>query len=202
MLQDIGVPEAEHGVAMRAHEFVATPVVFAVGMLAAVDFDDKPLFPAGEIGEVWSDRKLAGKMIAAQAFGASVRARAMLRPVLPPCLQIACAFRRAWLAAASRLVRRPSPSPSRLRARHLSPTPEGRGRAPSVRELAPFLSPVDGGEVSRACSARRRGGRPVIEADESTRGERHGTQKSVGAPPSALRFSTKALSSSRIAGSM
>jgi hypothetical protein len=48
------------------HEGVAPAVVFIVSMLAPVDFNDEPFFPAGEICEVRAYRKLAGEFVAAE----------------------------------------------------------------------------------------------------------------------------------------
>lgn len=38
----------------------------AVGMLAAVDFDDEPMLPAGEVGEIRSDGELPNELEAAE----------------------------------------------------------------------------------------------------------------------------------------
>src|SRR6185437_16235432 len=44
MLEDVGVPETQDGIAVITHVLVTDTVVGAVGVLRAVNFDDKPSF--------------------------------------------------------------------------------------------------------------------------------------------------------------
>ena len=66
LLQDIMVPETKNGKTLGAHELVAFAVVRAFSVLAAVDFDDEFLFSATKVGEVGTDRKLAGEFVTVQ----------------------------------------------------------------------------------------------------------------------------------------
>ncbi len=68
MSQDVVVPEAEGGEALLAHEFVAASVVWAVGVLGAVDLDDELRLPTGEVCDVWSDGELAHKVMSAESL--------------------------------------------------------------------------------------------------------------------------------------
>ena len=56
LLEDVIVPEADDGIAIRLDPSRALPVGRAFGMLAAVEFDDEPEFDAGKIGDVSADR--------------------------------------------------------------------------------------------------------------------------------------------------
>jgi hypothetical protein len=63
VFQSIVIPEAQHGIAKRTHEFVATEIVSAVGVLRAVEFDDELFLPATEVGEVRAYRVLANELM-------------------------------------------------------------------------------------------------------------------------------------------
>ena len=187
MFENVGVPEAQNGIAERLHEIVTGAVVGAVRVLRAIDFDDEPPLAACEIREIGANRQLACEAIAAElsvlqfqpkkSFGL-IAALAKL-PGASGCSLFATAT--GYFDA--------FPHSVAASQRHLSPLRRERKGA-RLGEFAPFLSPVD----------RGRGGRRSRPEWGSIR-RRH-PQKSVGAPPSALRFSTKASSSSRMAGSM
>ena len=66
MIENVRVPEAEHRVALRAHEFVAHAVAWTVRMLASVNFDHETLFATGKIGEEATDRMLTRKVISSE----------------------------------------------------------------------------------------------------------------------------------------
>lgn len=81
--QCIHVPEADDGPAFCPHEMVAAIVVFALRMLAAVEFDDEPLFAAGEVCIIWTYRILADELEAIQPsvakFGPEFRFGVVIR---------------------------------------------------------------------------------------------------------------------------
>ena len=64
--QDIMVPEADHAVAMRFDKRGARGVTVAGRMLSAIQFDDQSRPPAGEVGDMRADRKLADKFEAVE----------------------------------------------------------------------------------------------------------------------------------------
>lgn len=66
VLQDVVVPDAQDGIALCTHEIVAAAIMWAVGVLGAVDFDDEPLVATTEIREVGTDRELSREFVAAE----------------------------------------------------------------------------------------------------------------------------------------
>ena len=63
------VPEAQNAKAADGEVRIAFPVLAALRVLTAIDFDDQARFEAGEIGDVFADRNLAPEL---QAIEASV----------------------------------------------------------------------------------------------------------------------------------
>lgn len=189
MFQDIVAPDTQDQVALRAHKIVAAAVIGTVGVLGSIDLDDEPIFAACEVCVEGADGELTGKAMTAKF------ARFQFKPRQCLCLvarlaELSRSLRCASIAAAARSG---SAFPHSVAAsqRHLSPLRRERKGARRPK-LAPFLSPAD----------RRRGGERSSTEWGSTIHQINTGQKSVGAPPSAVRFWTKALSSSRMAGSM
>jgi len=187
MFEDVRVPEAQDGIALATDKLVADFVSWAVSMLAAVDFNDKPPFAAGEVDEIGANRQLAREAIAAEFSILQLKPKKSFG-LVATLTKSAGASCRAGPATAARFLDSFPHSVAASR-RHLYPLRRERKGA-RFGELAPFLSPVD----------RGRGGRRSRPEWGST--TLCHPQKSVGAPPSALRFSTKASSSSRMAGSI
>ncbi|BCG94032.1 hypothetical protein MesoLj131a_28960 [Mesorhizobium sp. 131-2-1] len=66
MFQDVMVPDAQDRITLSAHEVVTAAVICAAGVLVAVDFNDKPILAASEVGKKRADGKLARKAITAK----------------------------------------------------------------------------------------------------------------------------------------
>ena len=66
VFQSIVIPEAQHGIAERPHDFVAPAIVAAVGMLRAIKLDDELFLPAAEISEIGAYRMLAHELMTAE----------------------------------------------------------------------------------------------------------------------------------------
>jgi len=58
MLQDIVAPEAERGVALCSKERISSLVIGALGVLAAVHFDDQAMRRTGEVDDAGANREL------------------------------------------------------------------------------------------------------------------------------------------------
>jgi hypothetical protein len=98
LLQDVFVPEAHDGIALRGQECVATAVMGAVGVLGAIDLDDEHALATGEVSEVRADGQLTDKLIAPELPSLQFQPEQTFGGVLLPS-QGACAFSGARLAA-------------------------------------------------------------------------------------------------------
>ena len=60
--QHISVPKSHDAIAVVGKPPVANKIALAVGMLAAIDFDNKALFTTSEVGHIGPDRLLTYKL--------------------------------------------------------------------------------------------------------------------------------------------
>jgi hypothetical protein len=61
LLEHIVIPKAYHDISLAAQPFIPLTILRALGMLAAVNFDDHFMIEADEIDNVWANRNLAFK---------------------------------------------------------------------------------------------------------------------------------------------
>jgi hypothetical protein len=59
LLQHLIVPEAQHAKAESLESSISDLIVFAVGVLAAIDLNDKEVLQAGEVCDVRANRMLS-----------------------------------------------------------------------------------------------------------------------------------------------
>jgi hypothetical protein len=64
--QHLVIPESQHTIAMFSEPSIAHGVASALGMLAAIDLDDKPFLATDEIKDIPSDRLLTDEFVSAQ----------------------------------------------------------------------------------------------------------------------------------------
>lgn len=62
IVANVAVPHAQHGPAFTTQEVITSPVAPRPGVLTTVDLDHQPCLPAGEIGDIWSDRELTREL--------------------------------------------------------------------------------------------------------------------------------------------
>ena len=106
VFQHIIVPEADDSVAEAFDGF--RPVsIDLLAMLPAVEFDDQVRVPAGEVGDVRTDRELTDELCAFELARAEVTPQALfgVRGISP---KFSCVRRQAFF----RQCRSPSPQPS------------------------------------------------------------------------------------------
>ena len=192
--KDVVVPEPERGVAEGTEVFVAATIVVAFGVLRAVDLDDERVLPTTEVREIWSYRELARELVATE-FAAFEFEPEQRFGLVVTSTQISRACGRARLSASS-CGSSAFPHSVAASRRHLSPLRRERKGARHCGRR--FLSPVDRGRGGRR--SRSEWG-STGDHHESVRNTRP-LQKSVGAPPSAVRRATKASISSSIPGSI
>jgi hypothetical protein len=106
--------------------FVAPPVIVALGVPAAIDFDNEPFFSASKVGDVCTDRKLASEFVAAELTAFWLRPQHGLI-VAPP--EVARTRSNARLSPASGNTFAPSG--------HFSPS-RGERKGASLGELTAF----------------------------------------------------------------
>jgi hypothetical protein len=72
------VPKPQNCISVFEKHPAAIGVVGGIGMLAAIELDDKIALAAGEIGKVGSDRQLANELVAQQLTVTQMRPKALL----------------------------------------------------------------------------------------------------------------------------
>jgi hypothetical protein len=60
------IPETQHTVAMIGEPSISDGVAFVSRVLAAINFDDKPLFATNKVNDIWVDRLLADELKVAE----------------------------------------------------------------------------------------------------------------------------------------
>jgi hypothetical protein len=66
IFQHLVIPEPQDAIAMLGQPLIAHGVASALGMLAAIDLDDKPFLPTDKIDDVPSDRLLTDEFVSNQ----------------------------------------------------------------------------------------------------------------------------------------
>jgi hypothetical protein len=59
--QHIGVPKSKHPISLRGQPPIALDISLGVGVLAAIDLDDKSALVTGKVDDVRSDWRLSAK---------------------------------------------------------------------------------------------------------------------------------------------
>jgi hypothetical protein len=60
------IPKAQHTVAMIGEPSISDGVAFVSRVLAAINFDDKPLFATNKVNDIGADRLLADELKVAE----------------------------------------------------------------------------------------------------------------------------------------
>jgi len=61
------VPNPQNRPAVPVHSLIPESIVGSICMLASIDFHNQIGFTTGEVGEIWTDRQLANKLVAVQS---------------------------------------------------------------------------------------------------------------------------------------
>lgn len=98
LVQHLVVPEAQHPIATRLDKARSRQVVFGSFLvLATIQFDYQAMFRAGEIGNVWANRKLAPE-VRIMNLPASQAIPEMLLRVSEVLAKSTCMLLRIWIA--------------------------------------------------------------------------------------------------------
>jgi hypothetical protein len=66
VFQNVNVPNPQHRIFRRSHEFVSTAIAGVIRVLAAINFDDQAYFSTSKIGEVGSEWELPNEFVTTQ----------------------------------------------------------------------------------------------------------------------------------------
>jgi len=91
MVDDLTVPESQHHVPLSLEPGVTSDIVGAFSVLAAIAFDNDPRLVAGEVSDLWADRR---NLIPSSCPPRSIRHN--VRSAGVGSLRIARALSRSW----------------------------------------------------------------------------------------------------------
>jgi hypothetical protein len=124
IMQNVIVPESQDAIVVVSEPFVANDVTPTIGLLPALNFDNKAGVATDEVNGIWPNRLLPDKLVSIQSPGAKIVPQRLLRAHLtasqtsrPIGLGIVSTAHAESPPHPSRSARRPLPA-SRERRKH------------------------------------------------------------------------------------